>query len=189
MNREERVDVQDVEEKLPAFLRDSRAVRPGHCSRCDAPTTHHARFCPECLSYLPAPDIGRLASAKRRLGAEVLDSMFQDGGLIGSLLGPLIVRSGAGMAVVSVVSTVYWVYTLFRWSHGTTPAKHLLRMSVITEDGEPAGFWRMAFRETIGKTISAVVFGLGLLAIPYDKERQGWHDKMFGTWVVVEDEP
>jgi uncharacterized RDD family membrane protein YckC len=47
----------------------------------------------------------------------------------------------------------------------------------------------MAFRETIGKVLSMMVFGLGLLAIPFNKEKRGWHDRMFGTWVVFDDEP
>lgn len=166
-----------------------RALRPGSCSRCQAEAPEGTRFCPSCQCYLPAPDVGRLASSKRRLAAVVLDGTFQDGGLLGSLIVPTVMPTGAGVAVVATMSALYWLFSMFLWSRGTTPAKRLLRMTVITEDGEPAGFLRMAFRETIGKAISTMVLGLGLLSIPYDPEKQGWHDRMARTWVVLEDEP
>jgi uncharacterized RDD family membrane protein YckC len=120
--------------------------------------------------------------------ASFLDSAFQDGGLIGSILGPVLVGSGAAHGVVAVLSTVYWVLTLHLWSKGTTPAKRALDMEVIREDGEPAGFWRMAFRETIGKAISWGVLALGILAVPLDRNHQGWHDRMAATFVVFDDE-
>jgi uncharacterized RDD family membrane protein YckC len=61
-------------------------------------------------------------------------------------------------------------------------------MEVITEDGDPPGFVRMALRETIGKWISTISLGLGLLAIPFDRNHQGWHDKLFHTFVIHDDE-
>jgi uncharacterized RDD family membrane protein YckC len=33
------------------------------------------------------------------------------------------------------------------------------------------------------------VFGLGLLAVATHPEKRGWHDRMFDTWVVLDDEP
>jgi uncharacterized RDD family membrane protein YckC len=132
--------------------------------------------------------VGRLATPKRRLAAAMLDSMFQDGGLIGSILGPLVLRSTAAHGVVVVLSAAYWVLTLHLWSKGTTPAKRALGMEVITEDGDPPGFVRMALRETIGKWISTISLGLGLLAIPFDRNHQGWHDKLFHTFVIHDDE-
>jgi uncharacterized RDD family membrane protein YckC len=133
--------------------------------------------------------VGRLASPKRRLAASILDSMFEGGGLIGALLSPVAARSGVAAGLLGLISTAYWVLTLFLWSRGTTPAKRMLEMSVITEQGDPPGFWRMALRETIGKAISCAVFGLGVLTIPFDRNHQGWHDKMAGTFVVVDEGP
>ncbi|MGD8278564.1 MAG: RDD family protein [Gemmatimonadota bacterium] len=145
-------------------------------------------FCRSCRSFLEAPDVGKLARPRRRLLAAFLDSVFQDGGSIGSILGPLLIGSGAAHAVVAVLSTTYWILTLYLWTKGTTPAKRALDMDVIREDGEPAGFFRMAFRETIGKVISWMVLGLGILSVPIDRNHQGWHDKMAGTFVVHDEE-
>lgn len=174
--------------EFPA-LRELRQTRPGVCPHCDTPAPSDAHFCPSCQNYLASPWVGRLASAKRRLGAAVLDGLFKDGGLFGSVLWGTVIGPGSGARMVAIMSAVYWVSALFLWSRGTTPAKRLLRMTVITEDGEPAGFFRMAFRETIGKWISTAVLGLGVLAIPFHREKRGWHDRMADTWVVLEDEP
>lgn len=174
--------------QVSAPSRASRAVRPGSCTNCEAPAPAGGRFCTSCGFYLPSPEVGRLASAQRRLGAFILDEVIKNGGLIGSVLWPAVLP-GSGRAVVAILSALYWVSSLRLWTRGTTPAKRLLQMTVITEDGEPAGFFRMAFRETIGKMLSMMVVGLGMLSIPIDREKRGWHDKIFGTWVVHEDEP
>jgi uncharacterized RDD family membrane protein YckC len=158
------------------------------CPECRSQILAGDRICMFCDCYLPAPHVGRLASAPRRLGAEALDHVIRDGGIVGTLLWPAIMPSGVGATVVSIMSLLYGASTLFLWTRGTTPAKRLLRMTVITEDGEPAGFLRMAFRETVGKAISGVVFGLGFIAVARDAEKRGWHDRMAGTWVVFDDE-
>jgi len=170
-------------------MRSSRGYAASlECPRCATPHARGAVFCPSCRSYLEAPDVGKLATPKRRLLAAFLDSTFRDGGLIGSFFGPLLIGSGRTQAIVRVLSTAYWGLTLYLWTKGTTPAKRALDMDVIREDGEPAGFLRMAFRETIGKAISLAVLGLGYLSVLLDRNHQGWHDKMAGTFVVLDEE-
>ena len=39
-------------------------------------------------------------------------------------------------------------------------------------------------REMVGKFVSYISFGVGILWIILDKENQGWHDKIAGTYVV-----
>ncbi|MCI0436548.1 MAG: RDD family protein [Gemmatimonadetes bacterium] len=115
--------------------------------------------------------------------------MIKDGGLLGSVFWPVVLPPGVGRTVVAILSALYWGSSLMLWTRGQTPAKRFLLMTVVTEDGEPAGFFRMAFRETIGKIISMTVLGLGILSIGIDPEKRGWHDKIFGTWVVHDEEP
>jgi uncharacterized RDD family membrane protein YckC len=145
-------------------------------------------FCPACETFIVDPYVGRLASTGRRLAAAVLDSVFRDGGIFGAAVWTNIVPPGVATAIVGILSTMYGIASLYLWTKGTTPAKRLLGMRAITSDGEPAGFFRMAFRETIGKMISLAVFGMGYLTIPFDRERQGWHDKMAGTWIIHDDD-
>jgi uncharacterized RDD family membrane protein YckC len=163
--------------------------RPAVCPNCDAPTALGSRFCPSCQTFIAKPWVGRLAPAKRRLVAAWLDSTFKDGGIFGAAFWMTILPRGGAATAIGIMSALYAMSALYLWTKGTTPAKRMLRMTVITEDGEPAGFFRMAFRETIGKWSSTVVFGLGLLAVTTHPEKRGWHDRMVDTWVVLDDEP
>jgi len=48
-----------------------------------------------------------------------------------------------------------------------------------------AGFFIMLIREWIGKAIiSGMIFSLGFLWILFDRDNQGWHDKLVSTYVV-----
>jgi uncharacterized RDD family membrane protein YckC len=166
----------------------SSEIRPGFCPDCDAAVSGHALFCPTCHVFLPDQWVGRLAPAKRRLVAALLDGVFKDGGVLGLAFWNVVLPPGLAVTAVRIMSAIYGVSALVFWSRGTTPAKRLLDLTVITEDGKPAGFFRMAFRETIGKWISTIAFGLGLLAITTNEEKRGWHDRMAGTWVVLDED-
>ena len=59
-------------------------------------------------------------------------------------------------------------------------------MRVIQTTGEQASFWRMALREIPGKFVSGIVLYLGYLWVLWDKDQQGWHDKIANTLVIHE---
>jgi uncharacterized RDD family membrane protein YckC len=181
----DRADPESPSVTPPGALRETR---PGFCPDCNAAVPGDAHFCPSCHVFVPDRWVGHLAAPKRRLVAALLDGIFKEGGLFGMALWSAVLPPGIAGAVVRVMSLLYGVSALVLWSQGTTPAKRFLGMTVITEDGKPAGFFRMAFRETIGKWISTIAIGLGLLAVSTDKEKRGWHDSMAGTWVVHNDD-
>lgn len=93
-----------------------------------------------------------------------------------------------GMAYVAffvlvIISPVF--IQLYFWTKGTSLGKMMLNMRVVNEHNkQPVGFFRMFFREMIGKQISAVVFGLGYISILIDQNHQAWHDKIFNTLVI-----
>lgn len=101
---------------------------------------------------------------------------------------PAIINAAAGTPrlLVWVVSLAWLIFNLVLWTRGLTPGKLILGDQVVDTRGVRAGFWRMALRETIGKFISGIVFGLGFFWILEDKDQQGWHDKIAGTLVVTE---
>lgn len=74
---------------------------------------------------------------------------------------------------------IFWV----KW--GATPGK-LLTRSVIADarTGGRISLVQAALRY-IGYLFSALPLMLGIIAISFDKKRQGWHDKLAGTVVVV----
>lgn len=72
---------------------------------------------------------------------------------------------------------------LFIAAVGRTPGKAMIGLAVVNRRGDHPSFFRALLRAP-GKYISAVVFFLGYFWIIIDPQRQGWHDKFAGTWVV-----
>lgn len=75
-------------------------------------------------------------------------------------------------------------FTYFHGSNGRTPGKMLMGLQVISIDGKPISFG-IAFLRSVGYLVSSIVFCLGYIWIAFDKKKQGWHDKIAGTVVIV----
>ncbi|MEA3336250.1 MAG: RDD family protein [Chloroflexota bacterium] len=84
-----------------------------------------------------------------------------------------------------LVSVLYYVWS---WSKsGQTVGKAVLGLRVITDEGAPPSFGKALLRY-VGYIISGIVLSLGFLWIAFDRKRQGWHDKIAGTYVVDTDD-
>lgn len=164
------------------------------CPSCNAEYAAGTRWCSICHANVMNPELGRLASPGKHLGAFVIDalvptvvaiciSIWQIGGLIGGLIG-----GGAADGVAVFLSiclfVAYAVWSLILFAKGVTIGKKLLGIRVIKEDGGQVSFFVMLIRESIGKIISALFLLLGFVWILLDKENQGWHDKLVSTYVV-----
>ncbi|MCC7368466.1 MAG: RDD family protein [Chloroflexi bacterium] len=80
----------------------------------------------------------------------------------------------------------YSAVVLGMWAYGLTPGKWMMGLQVIKIDtGAPVGFWRMALRQIVGQWVSAIVCYLGFLWILFDRNKQGWHDKIAKTLVIA----
>ncbi|WP_456486976.1 RDD family protein [Candidatus Alkanophaga liquidiphilum] len=85
--------------------------------------------------------------------------------------------------LVFLISAGYFIY--FFGKKGMTLGMRLMRIKVCRTDGTcPIGYKR-GFLRWVGMIISNLVIGLGFLWILIDKNRQGWHDKIADTYVVV----
>ena len=73
-----------------------------------------------------------------------------------------------------IVPTIIW---------GRTPGKWVAGIVVVDSDGRTPGPAAIP-REMIGKLVSDLSFGVGILWLILDQKRQGWHDKIAGTYVV-----
>lgn len=80
-----------------------------------------------------------------------------------------------------LISAGYFV--AFWASTGQTPGKMALGIKVIGTDGSPVS-WGKAILRYIGYIISSLVLSLGFIWVAFDAKRQGWHDKIAGTYVV-----
>ena len=75
-------------------------------------------------------------------------------------------------------------YFVLFWSVASqTPGKTLMGLRIVTTGGDPLTFGR-AVRRVLGYILSTFVLFLGFVWILADDRRQGWHDKIAGTFVV-----
>jgi predicted Zn finger-like uncharacterized protein len=81
-----------------------------------------------------------------------------------------------------LLSLFYWVF--FTGYGGQTPGKMLLRLQVICTDGQPPGYGKAFYRETLGKFVSGIILGIGYLMAAFDDQKQALHDRMANTYVV-----
>jgi uncharacterized RDD family membrane protein YckC len=111
------------------------------------------------------------ASFWERMGAGFLDLILMSilGGLVGGPPQMFLVWLGyfAGM----------WAW------RGTTLGGVVLNLKVVRLDDKPVTF-PVALVRGLAAGFSTVVFFLGFFWIAWDKERQGWHDRVAGTVVI-----
>jgi uncharacterized RDD family membrane protein YckC len=104
-----------------------------------------------------------------RMGAGFLDMVLVM--LTSAVLGPL----------AFFVMVAYFA-GLWAWK-GTTVGGIVLNLQVVRVDGKPLNFLTALVR-AIAALFSALVFFLGFFWIGWDRDKQGWHDKIAGTVVV-----
>ncbi len=67
---------------------------------------------------------------------------------------------------------------------GKTPGKWVAGISVVDDKGMKPGVAIAIPREMVGRFVSTIAVGAGLVWILFDPQRQGWHDKIAGTYVI-----
>lgn len=76
----------------------------------------------------------------------------------------------------------------FWHAYAATPGKLLLDCEIVDAySGQPLRL-KQAIVRYLGYFVSALPLGLGFLWILWDKRRQGWHDKIARTVVIIHDE-
>jgi uncharacterized RDD family membrane protein YckC len=87
-------------------------------------------------------------------------------------------------AVYVLMAAIGIGYYTYFFGKGQTPGMKLVEIKLIRTDGvEPVGY-KKGFLRWVGMEISGMVLLLGYIWILIDKKRQGWHDKIAGTYVV-----
>lgn len=89
-----------------------------------------------------------------------------------------------GLTIVLEIGINIFYLTWFLVNYGQTPGKMICRIRVIQTDGYPNGWKTVLLRETFGKIASCFVLLLGFLWVAFDFRKQGWHDKIAGTYVI-----
>jgi uncharacterized RDD family membrane protein YckC len=85
---------------------------------------------------------------------------------------------------IPLIFIPFVIYGVYKHMKCQTLGRRILGLTVVNQSGEAVGFWRGALRETIGKFVSTILFGLGYIWVAFNRDKQGWHDKISGTYVV-----
>lgn len=112
-------------------------------------------------------------------------ALLIDGLLVSLVVGSLY-RAFDSPSLEGVISFVlgatFQIYFLTR-HHGQTPGKMLLDIRVVRVDGNPLTH-KDAFLRYVGYSLNWLGLGVGWLWAFFDKDHQGWHDKLAKTYVV-----
>ena len=119
-----------------------------------------------------------LADTGTRLVALIIDGVIL--GLITALL--FAGARNAGGFLGFVIGVIYQWYFLTQ-QNGQTPGKRIMGICVIKVNGAPLQAADVIVRY-IGYYVNSIVFGIGWIWALFDKDKQGWHDKLAGTYVV-----
>lgn len=167
------------------------------CRVCGQDNPPEARFCGNCGAALPvraeapAPAVAPGdAAALPAIAAEYMGFWIRfaaaliDTVIVSIISGAInwLMRYGGGEVFGILVPLLY--YWLFTGLRGQTPGKMALGIKVVNAQGNRPGLGYAALREILGKLISTIVLCIGFFWIAWDKNKQGWHDWIAGTYVV-----
>ena len=143
--------------------------------RAEAPPAEMPRMAPEAATPQPDLSFRPRATFLDRLGAFALDV------LLVLLTFGLLDLHGRGPGRFFLLLLVYRV-GFWAWK-GTTIGGIICHLRVVRTDGAPLRFGDALVRG-LASIFSFAVLGLGCLFILRDRERQAWHDRIAGTYVV-----
>jgi len=88
---------------------------------------------------------------------------------------------------ISYAAMMIAYFTYFHGTTGRTPGKMLLGLQVLSADGTPISFG-IAFLRAVSYLVSGALFNIGFIWAAFDKKKQGWHDKIAGTVVIIREQ-
>lgn len=141
---------------------------------------------------------GTKASIPSRLGAYLLDVLVLV--ILLAIFG--LIAMGIGVSVSSLYRDhgleafllaffggwlCYFLVFFSLLGKGQTFGKWFMYIRVVEKrDGSEPGLGRMLLRETLGKWVSGLFFGLGWFWAIWDRDAQAWHDKIVRTVVLYQ---
>ena len=106
-------------------------------------------------------------------------------GIFGSIVNSILfagepVRS-SGLNLL--IGLLYFVYFWSGQGNGQTLGMRIFNLKVVKTDGSMLDYVGALLRY-VGLFISFICFAIGVIWVAFDGEKQGWHDKIAGTYVV-----
>jgi uncharacterized RDD family membrane protein YckC len=150
---------------------------------------YYAGFASRLLAMIIDTAILVLAYVGLTWFISVTIKIFPIGRVFGFSLTALLGQEGSGQlvsteTVIAVFTLSTIIYYVFFWTiTGQTLGMILIGLRVVTIEGRRLTVWRSILR-FLGYMIAALPFFLGFAWILVDNRRQGWHDKIAGTFVA-----
>ncbi|OGP86502.1 MAG: hypothetical protein A2Y95_07915 [Deltaproteobacteria bacterium RBG_13_65_10] len=119
------------------------------------------------LDHLPVPGTDPMLTAQ-----EMTAALQPYGGLL-----------ALTFLLILSIDSLYRPICHWRW--GKTIGKKLLGLRLVGTDGERISLVR-AFARDLALLLSFLPLGLGFLWVAWDSQKQAWHDKLAGTYVLKE---
>lgn len=146
------------------------------CSNCNQPIPFGAQITKRSVEM----DV-KGASLGRRFTAYIVDYV-----VMSLIMTPVGFLFGGGL-YISIAGLFSLVYLMGFWvlNDGQTPGKMAVNARIVNSHGGDIT-WIQAFLRAFGYYVSAIPFFLGFIWIMIDRQDQGWHDKLAGTYVISE---
>jgi uncharacterized RDD family membrane protein YckC len=129
--------------------------------------------------------VGNKAGFWIRVVAFIIDFILYSivAGVIEGILFRNSPQAGFGLGVV--ISALYftWLWSTSGPWPGQTVGMKLLNLKVVRTDGTVLTL-SQAFIRWVGLWISFLVIFIGVIWVAFDANKQGWQDKIAGTYVV-----
>lgn len=133
---------------------------------------------------MPAVSVAEKAGWGTRALAIIIDAIGV--GIIAAAVSSILGADTTSTRYQGISTLFQAVYFTYFWSaagKGQTLGSRALNIRVVKTDGSYLDYVG-AFLRYIGFVISCVVFLLGVIWAAFDAQKQGWHDKIAGTYVV-----
>jgi uncharacterized RDD family membrane protein YckC len=125
--------------------------------------------------------VGEKAGAGQRFLAFIIDAIIL--GVVNQILTNLSGQDPAASTGLSTLVGILYVIGFWQAWNGQTPGKRVMGIRVVKTDGSAFGLVPAILRY-VGYFVSGIALLLGYIWILFDKDKQGWHDKIAGTYVV-----
>ena len=106
-------------------------------------------------------------------------------GIVGSILNSIVYQGEAtgSTGLSTLLGVIYYVYFWSSYGKGQTLGSRALNIRVVKTDGSYLDLVG-AFLRYVGLVISVICLFIGVIWAAFDAQKQGWHDKIAGTYVV-----
>jgi uncharacterized RDD family membrane protein YckC len=107
---------------------------------------------------------------------------FLDGIVLVIVYGVVIAVLGTPIPILTFV--IFLAYMIgFKVYGGATPGYRILGMRIVAINGQEVTLQQVVIR-LLSSIFSGLAFGLGFIWIAIDENKQAWHDKAAGTYVI-----